>query len=81
MRQWKRQQIRLPKGLKSMQTLKACTEANSLQSRQSTSCVLFQPAYVMCSLSLREFQTIKALAKTNFNISPVYYDVRIHRLR
>ena len=29
-------------------------KANSFQSRQSTSCVLFQPAYVMCSLSLRE---------------------------
>ena len=33
---------------------------------------------LMCSLSLREFQTIKALAKTNFNISPVYYDIPIH---
>ncbi len=82
----KRQQIRLItlslKGLKGMQTLKACTESELLQPRQSTSCVLFQPAYVMslmCSLSLREFQTIKALAKTNFNISPVYYD--IHRPR
>ena len=32
----------------------------------------------MCYLSLREFQTIKALAITNFNISPVYYDIRIH---
>ena len=61
-----------------MQTLKACTESELLQSRQSTSCVLFQPAYVMCSSPLREFQTIKALAKTNFNIYPVYYDIRIH---
>ena len=35
-----------------------------------------QPAYIMCSLSLREFiiQRIKAPAKKNFNISSVYYD-------
>ncbi len=32
----------------------------------------------MCSLSLREFQTITALAKTNFNIFPVYNDIRIY---
>ena len=35
---------------------------SAIQSRQPTLCVLFQPAYVMCSLSSRAFQTIKALA-------------------
>ena len=32
--------------LKGMQTLKACTENESIHSRQSTSRVLFQPANV-----------------------------------
>jgi hypothetical protein len=35
---------------------------SAIQSRQPTLCVLFQTAYVMCSLSSRAFQTIKALA-------------------
>jgi hypothetical protein len=47
--------------------LKHALKTNSIQSRQSTSCVLFQPAYIMWSLCLREFQTIiKVLAKTTF---------------